>query len=212
MYVVVINGYPRTGKTTFTDICCEIAFPYGKNLSTVDFIKEIATLAGWDGTKDEKNRKFLSDLKKLMTDWDEVPMKKLEEAMEEHMTELAFNDFDPNKAIFFVHCREPKEIQKLVDEFNAVTVIVRRDDIEENLSNDSDRNVELFPYDVIIKNNASIQHLELTAKIFMTGLCTTHGFPHYDSNLRKFKCKNNDCVKGFEVSCIGCEDYKKETN
>lgn len=209
MYVVVINGYPRTGKTTFTDICCEIAFPYGKNLSTVDFIKEIATLAGWDGTKDEKNRKFLSDLKQLMTDWDEVPMKKLKEAMEDHMTELAFNDFDPNKAIFFVHCREPKEIQKLVDEFNAVTVIVSRDEVEENLSNESDKNVELFYYDVEVKNNASIQHLELTAKAFIEGLHFKYNFPYYNSDMRKYKCTNNDCTRGFEVSCIGCSEYRK---
>ena len=210
MYVVVINGYPRTGKTTFTDICCEIAFPYGKNLSTVDFIKEIATLAGWDGTKDEKNRKFLSDLKKLMTDWNEVPMKKLEDDMKDHMAELAFNDFDPGKAIFFVHCREPEEIQKLVDEFNAVTVIVCRDDVEEKLSNDSDKNVELFPYDVMVKNNSSIQHLELAAKTFMEGLHFEYNFPYYKSDMRKYKCMNNNCTKGFEVSCIGCSEYRKE--
>ena len=210
MYVVVINGYPRTGKTTFTDICCEIAYPYGKNLSTVDFIKEVATLAGWDGTKNEKNRKFLSDLKKLMTEWDEVPMKKLEDDMKDHMAELAFNDFDPGKAIFFVHCREPEEIQKLVDKFNAVTVIVSRDDVEENLSNDSDKNVELFPYNVMIKNNASIQHLELAAKAFMEGLHFEYKFPYYNSNMRKYKCTNNNCTRGFEVSCIGCSEYRKE--
>lgn len=179
MYVVVINGYPRTGKTTFTDICCEIAYPYGKNLSTVDFIKEVATLAGWDGTKDEKNRKFLSDLKKLMTEWNEVPVNKLEEDMKNHMDDLSFNDFDSKKAIFFVHCREPEEIQKLVDKFNAVTVIVSRDNVEENLSNDSDKNVELFPYDVMIKNNNSIQHLELTAKVFMEWLHEKNNFPDY---------------------------------
>ena len=184
MYVVVINGYPRTGKTTFTDICCEIAYPYGKNLSTVDFIKEVATLAGWDGTKDEKNRKFLSDLKQLMTEWDEVPIKKLEEAMHGHRADLIFNDYNPSKAIFFVHCREPKEIQKLVDKFNAVTVIVTRDSVEEKLSNDSDKNVELFPYDVMIKNNGSIEDLRLAAKFFMNELYSNHNFPKY-SNTRK---------------------------
>ena len=64
----------------------------------------------------------------------------------------------------------------------------------------------------MIKNNGTIQHLELAAKAFMEGLHSTYGFPLYDSKLRKFKCKNNDCIKNFETSCIGCKDYKKETN
>lgn len=210
MNVVVINGYPGVGKSTFSDICCEIAFPYGKSLSTVDFIKGIALLAGWDGAKDEKNRKFLSDLKRIMTDWGEVPMKKLEEAINEHERELKFNDFDPKKAIFFVHCREPEEIQKIVDKYNAITLIVSREDIEKSLSNDSDKNVELFSYDYMVKNNGSLQNLEIIAKSFLDELHERYNFPKYNSNMKKFKCSNNNCTKEFKVSCLGCKEYKED--
>ena len=32
-------------------------------LSTVDFVKEVARICGWKGKKDKKDREFLHDLK-----------------------------------------------------------------------------------------------------------------------------------------------------
>ena len=71
--IYVVNGSPGAGKTTFeTNVqkCMGDSFCY--ILSTVDFVKEIAKKCGWDGTKDLKNRKFLSDLKDLLTNWNNV--------------------------------------------------------------------------------------------------------------------------------------------
>ena len=83
--VVVINGMPGCGKTTFEEMCSDICDPFaveptshvpgfseGRVLgidicSTVDFVKVVARQCGWDGTKNLKNRKFLSDLKDLLT-------------------------------------------------------------------------------------------------------------------------------------------------
>ena len=68
--VVVINGMPGCGKTTFEEMCSEYVnnqppgfFEYGKFtfvriLSTVDFVKSIAKECGWDGSKTLKNRKL----------------------------------------------------------------------------------------------------------------------------------------------------------
>lgn len=64
--IFVINGPARTGKDTFVNIYREERkkdLVYTYNISTVDFVKTIAKECGWDGTKDEKNRKFLSNLK-----------------------------------------------------------------------------------------------------------------------------------------------------
>ena len=59
--IIVINGTGGCGKTTFV----ELTQKYGKviNFSSVDKVKEVAKLIGWDGKKTEKDRKFLSDLK-----------------------------------------------------------------------------------------------------------------------------------------------------
>ena len=67
------------GKTTFEAKCKELVaanstFWYDEKqrmavdvISTVDFVKQIARECGWDGVKTPRNRKFLSDLKDLLT-------------------------------------------------------------------------------------------------------------------------------------------------
>ena len=45
------------------------------NVDSVNLVKSLATMAGWDGNKTEKNRKFLSDLKDLLSNWNDVPYK-----------------------------------------------------------------------------------------------------------------------------------------
>ena len=61
---LVINGKGGVGKDTL----CELARKHYKvyNISSVDPIKAIARECGWDGRKDDKSRRFLSDLKALM--------------------------------------------------------------------------------------------------------------------------------------------------
>ena len=73
--VVVVNGSAGAGKTTFEEMCSFILGPYYRSRSSIDKVKEIAKNCGWDGSKDLVNRKFLSDLKDLLTEWDDVPMK-----------------------------------------------------------------------------------------------------------------------------------------
>ena len=64
--IVVINGSGGVGKDTFVQFCNE--YTPIMNISSVDKVKEAAkVLAGWNGEKDEKSRKFLSDLKELNT-------------------------------------------------------------------------------------------------------------------------------------------------
>lgn len=74
--VIVINGMGGVGKSTFISLCHEID-PRVIETSTVDFVKEIALQAGWDGVKDEDGRRFLSDLKTLWKDIMIFPTRKL---------------------------------------------------------------------------------------------------------------------------------------
>ena len=105
------------------------------NISTVDFVKEVATMCGWDGTKTPKNRKFLSDLKDLLTEWDDVPFNKIIDTIDTWAYErIAEGEYD--RSLVFVHCREPKEIEKLVEHYNiddediVTTLLIRREAAE----------------------------------------------------------------------------------
>lgn len=168
--VVVINGAPGSGKTTFEYMCQSLCNPLkdeNKNLkvdiySTIDFVKYLATLSGWDGTKTPKNRKFLSDLKDLLTEWNNVPFKKVEEVVKVKACDKA-TDW-----ILFVDCREPKEIQKIKEQLGGVTVFIQRESAEDSeTSNHADANVYDFDYDIYIDNNETIIDLENIAKSFM---------------------------------------------
>lgn len=179
--VVVVNGMPGCGKTTFEQICSDICDPFaveptnhipgfseGKVLgidicSTVDFVKVVARQCGWDGTKSLKNRKFLSDLKDLLTEWDDVPFKRIETRAKVRAKSTADVDW-----ILFVDCREPSEIQKLKERLNATTVLIRRDSVEyDEVSNHADADVFYYDYDLTIYNNSDIIHLEDEARKFI---------------------------------------------
>ena len=181
--VVIVNGKPGVGKSEFERQCaaqCNLfhrttGFSLGRDLwisitSTVDFVKEIATECGWDGTKTLENRKFLSDLKDLLTQWDNVPYKMIVN----HANSL------PNSMdwIMFVDCREPAEIQKLKEGLNATTLLIRRPgDEETEISNHADAGVFEYEYDLTIENNSDIMDLAKKAKDFINYM---RGRPHYE--------------------------------
>lgn len=167
MKMCIVNGFPRSGKDTFVEYCIEMLDWRGKCVSTVDFVKEIATKCGWDGVKTPKNRKFLSDLKDLLTDWDNVPLKKIRDAYRSWNAELHSYNCDTDECILFVMCREPKEIQKLVDAFDAFTVFVQRDAVEGEQSNHADAEVRNFKYDYFVDNNGSLDELKERAEEFL---------------------------------------------
>jgi hypothetical protein len=154
----------------------EVGFTPDRNLyvditSTVDFVKEIATQCGWDGTKTLENRKFLSDLKDLLTQWDDVPYKMIVN----HINSLPTTQ----DWLVFVDCREPAEIQKLKEHLNATTIIIRREEVEDNeVSNHADDQVFNYTYDVAIMNDSDIIHLEDKARKFIEYMKKDE-VPHY---------------------------------
>ena len=153
--IIVINGYATSGKDTFVELVSKYNKVY--NFSSIDKVKEIARLIGWNGQKDERNRKFLSDLKKLTTNYNDMSFNSIKEAI---------NDFNSSsKEIMFIHIREPEEIKKVVEEFNAKTLFIKRDNIKKVTSNSSDASVEDYNYDYVI-NNTTLEELEKQASEF----------------------------------------------
>jgi dephospho-CoA kinase len=172
MKIVVINGAPRAGKDTFVEICKEIlGDEYVLNVSTVDFVKSIAYKCGWNGVKDGKNRKFLSDLKDLLTEWDDVPFKKVNTEIQIFQLDIVeyCGEEGLDRSIAFIHCREPEEIQKFKDRLHAHTVLVRREQVEnEAQTNHADSEVFNFAYDSIIYNNGTLDDLKDAARCYLT--------------------------------------------
>ena len=157
--IVVINGVGGSGKDTFVEFCKK--YMSVTNFSSIDKVKEIAKLIGWNGTKSEKDRKFLSDLKKLTTEYNDMSYKSVVDAIN------LFNNSE--NEILFIHIREPEEIMRIVDEFNAITLLIKRLDINPINSNYSDASVNNYNYDYIIENT-TLEELDMSAKNFIKKL------------------------------------------
>lgn len=140
--IVIINGTGGCGKDTFVDICSKYKKVY--NFSSIDSVKEIARIIGWNGSKSDKDRKFLSDLKKLTTDYNDFAFNSIKDAIN------IFNK--SNDELMFIHIREPEEIKKVVDKFKVKTLLIKRQNQELIETNSSDANVEDYNYDYIIIN------------------------------------------------------------
>ena len=153
--VIVINGMGGSGKSTFISLCHEID-PRVIETSTVDFVKEIALQAGWDGEKDQKSRRLLSDIKDAFERYDDVPNKKIDEFIQSH----------PDN-IIFVNAREPHNIQYYKNKYNALTIIVTNPHVTPITSNHADAGVYDYIYDLYIENSGDLNLLKETAKFFL---------------------------------------------
>ena len=167
MKIVVVNGFPGCGKTTFENICQEILGPYCQSRSTVDKIKELAIAGGWDGDKTPRARKFLSDLKDLFTEFNDMPVNDIKLHAQRFEFELSQYGVGDQRAVFFVDSREPAELSRFRHEMNAIIILVRRDMEPLEISNHADADVEHFGYDYVIDNNGTIDDLREKAVEFL---------------------------------------------
>ncbi len=143
--VIIINGKGGAGKDTL----CEAAAKAYRvtNVSSIDPIKAIAARHGWNGEKDDRARKFLSDLKRAFADYNDLPNRWLEERYQEFIS--------GENEILFVHIREARQI----DEFRrrvkgkCFTLLVRSARTEAQYGNVSDDDVENYPYDYVYEND-----------------------------------------------------------
>lgn len=170
--IIVVNGAPRAGKDTFCEMVQKImeerVGPYScRIISTVDFVKEVAKFCGWNGQKTPKDRKFLSDLKDVLIQWDDVPYKDIIGSYIGCKEIWKQFGYDEKKCLYFIMCREPKEIQKFVDRIGARTLIVRRFSVEGwPTSNPADAGVHRYKYDTYIYNNGTLEELKEYANRF----------------------------------------------
>lgn len=136
-------------------------------LSTVDFVKEVARICGWKGKKDKKDREFLHDLKEAMEKWDNIPNKKvLEDAENIIKNYLGLNH------LFFVNIREPQSIEsfsQLVMEqgYETPIKILMESNMSSNEVDSIVQKIKSIKYDRIYKNNGTLKDLANTAGEFV---------------------------------------------
>ena len=151
--VIIINGKGGVGKDTL----CELAAKHFRvqNFSSIDPIKKIATENGWNGEKDAKSRKFLSDLKRIFSEYNDLPNEYL------YQKYLAFQQSDDE--ILFVHIREKEEIKRFQNRVGSscITLLVTRNQLRDNVwGNASDDEVETYHYDYYFDNSGALTESE----------------------------------------------------
>lgn len=164
MRVVIINGSGTVGKDTFCSFCSDYLPEQVEVMSTVDVIKEVATRFGYNGIKTEVNRRFLSDLKDLVCEYN--PNFSIEEVRKkiQKLKNLTGTKFETK--ILFVHAREPRDIERLKQSFSAETILITNKNVPVISSNHADRDVFEYDYDYTIDNSGSLEELRAKAISF----------------------------------------------
>ena len=171
MKIIIINGHNQAGKDKFVDFFKDVSIDElrVKNYSSIDRVKQISEICfGWDGKKDDKSRKLLSEIKRVWSEYNDGPNETILNKIEIDLKWTKNKGKDISKNIYFLHIREPKEILKIkkLYTFDCITLLIKKD-VEFISDNYSDKNVENFDYDYIVDNNKSEKELRKRAEEFL---------------------------------------------
>ena len=144
--VLVTNGLPRSGKDTFASFVG--AYIPTIKYSCVDEIKKIAKFTGWNGEKNPTSRKYLAELKRLTTEFNDFPFECLRRKYNEFMIDISHS-------VLIFDIREPAEIERAKKEFGAESVLIVNNRCEKQ-GNYADDGVMDAKYDHVIFNNGTL--------------------------------------------------------
>lgn len=152
--VILINGYPESGKDKFTELCSETGNVL--NLLTSTPAKEALATLGWDGEKTAEARNLLAKMMKFSYGYN-GPLNYV-------LDEISKSNAD----IIFVHIREPKNLDLFKKAIpDALSILILRESQRAIYSNDSDNDVEKYTYDVVVDNNRTVKDLKAYADSFV---------------------------------------------
>lgn len=112
MKVFIVNGQGGVGKDTFERLVqevCTMRYIRFTKMSMIDMIKDIATSIGWDGSKDMRDRLFLSRLKDLLAEYNDSPYQVIKSRI--------LMEQEAGTKVLFIDARERSDIERLVKRF-----------------------------------------------------------------------------------------------
>lgn len=157
--VIIINGVGGSGKGSFVEYLSKYIPAHYYSIANLP--KEAATVLGWDGGKTEKDRKFLSDIVDISTEYNDAPF--------QDIVSLAadFKNSKLNADVLAIDMRDPRDIARAVEIFGAITVLIRNPRVKSIETNHADRDVENFEYDYVIDNDGTLEDLDKKSKEFV---------------------------------------------
>ncbi|MBQ2884900.1 MAG: hypothetical protein IJE43_14170 [Alphaproteobacteria bacterium] len=158
--VLIINGMGGAGKDTFVNFLKE--FIPTLHISIVDNVKQIAKELGWNEVKDEKGRKFLSDLKLAIDNYNNGNYKYVADIVKKFYENSALRQYE----LLCIDMREGNQINMAKKDFDAMTVFIDRN-VPHISSNIADAGVYNYKYDYYIKNDGSLLDLRKSAHGFV---------------------------------------------
>lgn len=173
--IFVQNSVGGSGKDTWASLLNKYIPTY--KYSIVDLPKEAAKVLGWDGGKTEKDRKFLSDVMDLSTEYNDAPFKDVLSIVTDFKNNLLEYD------VLIIDMRDPKDIARAVETFGAETILIRNPNVRKIESNHADRDVENYEYDYIIENDGTLEQLENVAEFFVREIICWSDIPGNDRPL-----------------------------
>lgn len=153
--ILIINGSGGVGKDTFVTRLSK--FTTVCHTSIINPIKRVAAELGWTGKKTEKDRRFLSDLKVLVDEYNDWNYGEMEKVMQNFLDE-------PIDGILCIDMREKRQIDKARRDFGAKAILVKRDTVKQITSNIADAGVYDAEYDYTVYNNGTIEDLDEEAR------------------------------------------------
>lgn len=157
--IFVLNGKPQSGKDTFAAFLNE--FIPTDHYSAVTKVKAVAEMCGWNGKKDLKSRKFISDLKFLTSEFNDMSFQDIRKKVNEFMED------DDTYEVLLIDCREAMDIERCHDEFGAESIYIFRPDVfEQEVSNDADEYCENYAHTYFLTNDGSLEDFRKVVKYF----------------------------------------------
>lgn len=157
MKTYVVNGKGGSGKDTFEGFITSINNNASK-ISMIDLPKRIFIFAGEllhepfsSQEKSNDLRKSLYELKKLL-EKNDCPYKFVKEELEVLKKQGC--------EWVFIDAREKEDIERLVKDYQAKTILIRRDNLPADYGNPADNNVEKMSYDFVIENNGDMRSFQ----------------------------------------------------
>lgn len=165
--IFILNGTAGAGKDTFANMLNE--YIPTKHISSITPVKEIAKVLGWSGDKTPEYRSFLCDTKKYLNSKGDFIWNYLDAQVEDFRK-------DDKTRVLLIDIREPDEIKKAVERYNAKSILIENFLSRTHSSlatNSADANVYKCSYDYSIPNIGSLDNFRLLVGDFAKKISPT---------------------------------------